>query len=467
MNQQLEPVLEKFVNDDEIKEVAESTQIVQNPQQEQIKPIPIIEEQKQNIKDTKKSQKNKTKETKFSEKMEEQGKLNTKERKGSSYFSPSVAFLKPFDVIEEANAKSKEELKQKTEDLSLGKNIISKEETSDLENIQSIYGFNQNEEKDPVKMSLKNRLEELEKKKEEIKRQHNLDKEIYLKRIAILEKACNVKVDENKLKNLENTNKKNKAMIKEFKLKIELAEKEKIKDRQRFNDTLKNLLQLKSNLINEINELEILMKKSSFEDYDKYTRDNPTKIEKINFRPNDSRYLLTNEYETSRDEEESFSSYDKLNNINNTPDAFDFNRQNIYLNKTLNNNYSHLNTKNSKIPLGTNNDFNNEKININIQNKTFNKGNNTFIKGTEGSLSLKQKDLKQSQNNIINTNNININTNINNINNNTNNINNNNINNINNPPTDNKRIYPKDPDFINNDMILIRNEEDKDSDNFY
>ena len=54
MNQQLEPVLEKFVNDDEIKEVAESTQIVQNPQQEQIKPIPVIEEQKQNIKEKKK-----------------------------------------------------------------------------------------------------------------------------------------------------------------------------------------------------------------------------------------------------------------------------------------------------------------------------------------------------------------------------------------------------------------------------
>ena len=468
MNQQIEPVLEKFVNDDEIKEIAESTKVVQNSQQEQAKPIPVIEEQKQKILEKKKSPKKKTKETDFNDKMKEQGKLNVKNRKGSSYFSPSLAFLKPFDVIEETNKKPKEEQKSKVEDLSLGKNIISKEETSDLENIQSIYGFNQNEDTDPVKMSLKNRLEELERKKEEIIRQHSLDKEIYLKRINILEKACNARVDENKLKNLENINKKNKAMIKEFKLKIELAEKEKIKDRQRFNDIRENLLRLKHNLINEINELEILMKKSSFEDYEKYMRDNPTKIEKINFRPNDSRYLLTNEYETSRDEEESFSSYDKLNNINNTPDAFDFNRQNIYLNKTLNNNYSHLNTKNSKIPLGTNNDFNNEKININIQNKTFNKGNNTFIKGTEGSLSLKQKDIKQSQNNninIINTNKINSNNNSNIIN--TNNINNNNINNINNIPKDNKRIYPKDPDFITNDMILIRNDEDKDSDNFY
>lgn len=182
MNQQIEPVLEKFVNDDEIKEIAESTQIVQNSQQEQTKPVPVIEEQKQKILEKKKSPKNKTKETDFNDKMKEQGKLNVKNRKGSSYFSPSLAFLKPFDVIEETNKKPKEEQKSKVEDLSLGKNIISKEETSDLENIQSIYGFNQNEETDPVKMSLKNRLEELERKKEEIIRQHSLDKEIYLKK---------------------------------------------------------------------------------------------------------------------------------------------------------------------------------------------------------------------------------------------------------------------------------------------
>ena len=67
MNQQIEPVLEKFVNDDEIKEIAESTQVVQNSQQEQAKPIPVIEEQKQKILEKKKSPKNKTKETDFNE----------------------------------------------------------------------------------------------------------------------------------------------------------------------------------------------------------------------------------------------------------------------------------------------------------------------------------------------------------------------------------------------------------------
>ena len=46
----------------------------------------------------------------------------------------------------------------------------------------------------------------------------------------------------------------------------------------------------------ELKESEILTKNLSFQDYDEYLRDNPTKIDKFNFRANDSRYLLTNEY---------------------------------------------------------------------------------------------------------------------------------------------------------------------------
>ena len=32
---------------------------------------------------------------------------------------------------------------------------------------------------------------------------------------------------------------------------------------------------------------------------------------------------------------------------------------------------------------------------------------------------------------------------------------------------DNKRVFPKDPDFINKDMILIRNLDEQESDEFY
>ena len=261
----------------------------------------------------------------------------------------------------------------------------------------------------------------------------------------MLEKVYQAKIDENKLKNMEKSNKKNKDMIKEFKKKIELAEREKIKDREKFNEALKNVFKLKKELMEEVNELEVMIKTTSVEDYDKYMLDNPTKIEKTNFRPNDSRYLLTNEYETSRDEEESISSYDKLNNINNTPDAFDINRQNIYLNKTMNTNYLPLNTKNSKIRLGTNNDFIIDKNNINNQTNAFNKSfqkRNSFSKGTEGNIILKQKEPKEVKVVEQTQNNINIQNNI-------------------------KRVYPKDPEFINNDMILIRSFEDRDSDNFY
>ena len=45
MNFQIEPVLEKFVKDDEIKEVAESSPILSTPQQEQAKPKHAAEEE--------------------------------------------------------------------------------------------------------------------------------------------------------------------------------------------------------------------------------------------------------------------------------------------------------------------------------------------------------------------------------------------------------------------------------------
>ena len=266
----------------------------------------------------------------------------------------------------------------------------------------------------------------------------------------------------NQNKNSNNDINKKPSLIK-YKTSNELMrnkENEKIKDRQRFNDVFEKVLKLKAELIYEINQLEILTQKTSFEDYEQYMLDNPTKIDKINFRPNDSRYLLTNEYETSRDEEESLSSYEKLNNINKTPDVFDFNRQNLFMNKTVVNNNMHLNNKNNKIHIGINEDNNiNDKININIQSKTFNKDLNdiNINRGTEGNIFLKQKEIKEPK----------IDKNINIIQPKTDLNNTNNIKKMSDVEQNIKRFYPKDPDFINNDMILIRNEEDRDSDTFY
>ena len=319
------------------------------------------------------------------------------------------------------------------EDLSLGNNIIDNEESSEMDNVKSLYEYNNiKEEKDPIKKNLKNQIENLRRTQNDIMRQFKNDKQIYKKRIEILEKACKAKVDENKLKNLKKINEDNKKQIKNYKEQIQRAELDNIEDKKKFNESLKNILDLKAQLIAEIKELQILAKHTNFVDYNDFAENDRTKIEKINFRPNDSRYLLTNEYETSREEEESFSSYDKLNKINNTPEGFDINKQNIYLNKTVNN---FINNKNNKL-INTVNSFNNDK-NINIKNNTFNKG-------TEGNISIKNIEMKQKNNN---------------------NINNNTRNNLYNQ-NNNKRIYPKDPDFISNDMILLSNMDQKDSD-FY
>ena len=435
------PTLEKFVKDDDIKELTESTQILTTSQQEFPKPKPNLEivEEKKIIKENDNTINDDIKEANLNKIMREEGQLQIKGRKGSNYFSLSQNFLQQYDAIEIPNLKLNKDNKKKLEDLSLGKNLINDEENKDIENIKNMFG-NQKEETNPILLALYKRLDELQKKRKEIDTQFNNEKDLYEKRIETLNNAWNTRVDKDKLKELEKINKQNKETIKELKLKIDEAEKDKIKDRQKFNEAMNYVLELKSRLIKELKELEIMAKITSYEAYNEYMNNDPIKIEKTNFRANDSRYLLTNEYETSRDDDESLSSYDKLNNINNTPEGFEINRQkNIY----LNDNYT--NTKNSKIRPSTHTNDNNIINNNTINNKI-----------TEGSFPLKQKEINPPEKNKLkypkkNSINISPNQEI------KTDINNNN----------NKRIYPKDPDFINNDMILIRNLDEQESDTFY
>ena len=435
------PTLEKFVKDDDIKELTESTQILTTSQQEFPKPKPNLEivEEKKIIKENDNTINDDIKEANLNKIMREEGQLQLKGRKGSNYFSLSQNFLQQYDAIEIPNLKLNKDNKKKLEDLSLGKNLINDEENKDIENIKNMFG-NQKEETNPILLALYKRLDELQKKRKEIDSQFKNEKDLYEKRIETLNNAWNTRVDKDKLKELEKINKQNKDTIKELKLKIDEAEKDKIKDRQKFNEAMNYVLELKSRLIKELKELEIMAKITSYEDYNEYMNNDPIKIEKTNFRANDSRYLLTNEYETSRDDDESLSSYDKLNNINNTPEGFEINRQkNIY----LNDNYT--NTKNSKIRPSTHTNDNNIINNNTINNKI-----------TEGSFPLKQKEINPPEKNKLkypkkNSINISPNQEI------KTDINNNN----------NKRIYPKDPDFINNDMILIRNLDEQESDTFY
>ena len=148
MNSKIEPVLEKYVKDDENKEITESTHILTTSPQEVVKPKPnpvIIEQQKKILENQEKLNKE-SKEFRFSQKMKEEGKVRG--RRNTSFFPPSLNFLKSFDVIEKPNYNINEEPKGELEDLSLGKNIIEKEDTSDMENLKSIYGYNQKEDDD-------------------------------------------------------------------------------------------------------------------------------------------------------------------------------------------------------------------------------------------------------------------------------------------------------------------------------
>ena len=304
-------------------------------------------------------------------------KMNQKKgylRRKSTYLTPSYTFLLPFALIDDKDTIQEEEYSLPIEDESSHqKKLITYDTSTDLENTKKLFEYPRSE-RNPVKQGLLNRLDQIQANQRAIDLQFKYDNEIYLKRINTLEKATQSAYDEAKYLKLEKANKENKEVIKEFKKSIEQAEKEKIKDKKNFTSHLNEIIELKAILLSELKELEILAKNTSFQDYDEYLKDNPTKIEKLNFRPNDPRYLLTNEYETSREEEESSSSYKKLNNINNTPDGFDVTKQSN-LSKTE---QFFLNTKNF---VGTSGNINNSNYNIdnsfNVSNK--NRVNHSFI----------------------------------------------------------------------------------------
>lgn len=287
-------------------------------------------------------------------------------RRNSTYISQPSNFLCPFALIDDR-------VTIREEDESMHQKIMTYDTSTDFENTKKYFEYPKYGG-DPVKQGLSNRKDQLLESQRRIDLQFKYDNEIYSKRIATLEKAIQAPFDEEKLKNLEKKNKENKEVIKEFKKLIEQAEKEKIKDKKNFTSHLNEIIELKSILLSELKELEILAKNTSFQDYNEYLKDNPTKIDKLNFRPNDPRYLLTNEYETSREEDESSSSYKKLNNINNTPDGFDVTKQSN-LSKTE---QYFLNTKNF---VGTAGNINNSNYNIdnsfNVTNK--NRVNHSFI----------------------------------------------------------------------------------------
>ena len=342
----------------------------------------------------------------FSDKLLKEKKY--KYRMSSSNISPSLDFLGPFVILEDKDEKDiilEDNINRRSDkDSSNKQKFLEYDESMDLDNTKKLFGYNSKAEKNPVRDGLLNRIDQLRRNQRDIDIQFKYDSEIYKRKINALEKACKANIDEAKLKKLEKTNKENKEIIREYKRSIEQAEKEKTKDNKNFSEALNGILELKAILMSELKELEILAKKVTFQDYDEYYKDNPTKIEKINFRPNDSRYLLTNEYETSREEEESFSSYEKLNRINNTPEGFDINKRKNSLSKTEQYFY---NTRNF---VGTAGSINNNNINNSFINN--NKINNSYIINNKNQemekYSLKKNDTLNDMKNRKSLNDMNI-----------------------------------------------------------
>ena len=397
-----------------------------------------------------------------------------KHRKNNRLFGRNS--LITFDVLflDDPSSILKEKGVKEEEDTRTIKNIgeskpsteqISKEFSLEINNTKRLFGYSSKVEKNIIINGLRDKIDELKRKQRMIDIQFKNDSEVYQRKISYLEKACQENYSIEKYKELEKINRENKECIKKYKKLIEQKEKEKIEDKKNFYNNLNEIIDLKATLMEELKELEILAKNASFQDYDEYLKDNPSKIDKLNFRANDSRYLLTNEYETSR-EEESYSSYEKLNHINNTPEGFDINKQNNTFDKTeqyFNNTKNFVGTVGSNRNTSNNNSFYNNRVNHsfiikrnnhNMSNKELAnysfKKNETLseMRSRKSFNEISKKDTKKKGLSNFNVNNKNKGEG--------------NIKQRISPLDFNKNRMPQDPDVFNNDMILIRQDE-----NFY
>ena len=196
-------------------------------------------------------------------------------RRSSINLSSSLLFLRPFALVDDNDSILKEYLNadKDNKDSFINKKIMTYDESTELDNTKKLFGYNNKTVKNPVKEGLLNKIEQLRRNQRLIDMQFKCDSGIYLKKISALERACNMNYDEKKLKQLEKINKENKETIKQYKKSIEQKEKEKIKDKKNFYNALNEIIDLKSTLMAELKELEILAKNTSFQDYDEYLRD--------------------------------------------------------------------------------------------------------------------------------------------------------------------------------------------------
>ncbi len=204
------------------------------------------------------------------------------------------------------------------------KQMIKEEEDNSNESNDSSETSSSNEKKllleknDPFyihKLNLKKKIQLLIHSQNEINKQFEKEVSIHQNKIKYLETSKNQLFDENYLINLQNINKKYKEDIKNFEKEIEEKEKLRTGKKKEFYLKMNETLNLKQDLIKEINELEKLFKYVFVEKIGKY--EDPIYLKKFDFGEKEIKIELNNKTNTDK-----YINFDpeKINSIHQMPD---------------------------------------------------------------------------------------------------------------------------------------------------
>ena len=254
-------------------------------------------------------------------------KLKKKSKKNSNnsqIININQSYLKKFDISNENSNYN---------DSSNFSNIFSNESTSFLnENSKNknIESLNKNDPYYNYKENLTRKIESIKDAQKNIKIEFEKNIKNYQNKIFYLENLLKEPFDEKKFENLKKINKKNKELIQAYENEISKKEIIKIKEKKEYFDKLNELFNLKSQLIKEINEIEILAKEVNKINLNKFK--DPILIEKLNFNNNfESDLYPFNELSKeiySIEKESNSNDSDKISFINKLPENFINNNNN-------------------------------------------------------------------------------------------------------------------------------------------
>ena len=250
-----------------------------------------------------------------------QKKKHKKNQNNSQIININTTYLKKFDISNESNFYFDSSIFSK--DFSNDSNSFLNE-NSNNKNIESL---NKNDPYLYYKENLTKKIESLKETQKNIKIEFEKEKNIYQNKIFYLENLLKEPFNEKKFENLKNINKKNKELIKAYENEIYKKEILKIQEKKDYFDKLNELFQLKSQLIKEINEIEILAKEVNIINLKNFK--DPILLEKLNFNNNFESDLypfndLSKDIYSIEKQSDSNDS-DKISLINKFPENFNVN----------------------------------------------------------------------------------------------------------------------------------------------